>query len=409
MNEAISSKAKMKAEKKYFEILPSGNVRIRPFVEDVDGKVRRKSFTGKTLKEAEQNRDAYLDVIKEAKDEGEFYFKRFEDAVNIWLYEKKIVKLSEASFKRLKSTFVVNILPEIGHIPLYEIDSSVLQRLINARLNDLSYSSVKKMYDGLNNFYKWAVDTRKMGYNRMMGVELPRKDFFVVMTKEIEVIPDDKISALVEVALSRRKNGKLRYPSGPAIVFLLYTGLRLGELLALEWTDIDFEKGIMRIWKTLIEKELDPKDPKLTKEERLLLEKGRKSVFKIQFHPKSDASKRSPKLSEKALEMLFLLKDNGSRYVVGTRSGGFRLPSNFERTFKLLLSHSGIPEMGVHSTRHTYATRLIRTKKVPLRVISKVLGHESEKVTRDTYIHICQAELDELYEVVEDLYDLPAL
>ena len=409
MSETKKFKKKGKKGTGYVELLPSGAVRIKPTVEGIDGIKRPKSFTGKTLKEAEEKRDAYLAALKESKEEGEFFFKRFEDAANVWLYEKKIVKLSEASFKRLKSTFVVNIFPEIGQIPLNQIDSSELQKLINSRLNDLSYSSVKKMYDGLNNFYKWTADTRKMGYSRMTGVDLPRKDFFTIKTKDIEVIPDDKISALVEVALSRRKNGTLKYPSGPAVVFLLYTGLRLGELLALEWTDIDFEKGIIRIWKTLIEKELDSKDPKLTKEERLLLEKGRKSVFKIQFHPKSDASKRSPKLSEKALEMLLLLKDNGNKYVVGTNNGGFRLPSNFERTFKLLLSYAGIPEMGVHSTRHTYATRLIRTKKVPLRVISKVLGHESEKVTRDTYIHICQAELDELYEVVEDLYDLPAM
>ena len=136
-------------------------------MEDADGKVKRKSFTGKTLKEAEQNRDVYLDALKEAKEEGEFYFKRFEDAVNIWLYQIKAVDLTEASFKRLKSTFFVNILPELGKIELHKINSSKLQILINKRICDLTYSSVKKVYDGLNNFYKWTVATRNLSYNRM--------------------------------------------------------------------------------------------------------------------------------------------------------------------------------------------------------------------------------------------------
>lgn len=409
MSEIKKQKKKRKSGTGQIEILPSGSVRIKVTVIDVDGQKRIKSFTGKTLKEAERCRDDYQEALEDAKEEGEFYFKRFEDAVNIWLYDKKVIQLSEASFKRLKSTFFVNIIPFIGRVRMDQIDSSRLQKLINSRLNDLSYSSTKKIYDGLNNFYKWTVDTRKMAYNRMTGVELPKRDFFAVKTKQIEVIPDDKIETLIEVALSRCNNGKLKFPSGPAIVFLLYTGLRLGELLALEWSDIDFKNGKIRIWKTLVEKELDQRDPKLTREERILLEKGRRTVFKIQQHPKSNASKRVLKLHKNASEMLELLKDisNGSTYVVGTKTGGFRLPSNFERTFKVVLSIAGIKEMGVHSTRHTFATRLIRTKKVALRVISKILGHESEKVTRDTYIHICQEELDELFDVVEDMYEVP--
>lgn len=88
-----------------------------------------------------------------------------------------------------------------------------------------------------------------MGCNQMRVIELPRKDFLKAATKEIEIIPDYRIAALVEVALSRRKNGKLRYSFGPAVVFLLYTGLGLGELLELEWLDIDFDGGSVNISK----------------------------------------------------------------------------------------------------------------------------------------------------------------
>lgn len=405
MNETKKQKKNGKSEKGYFEILPSGSVRIKPLVEDIDGIKRPKSFVGKTLKEAELKRDAYLDALKEAKEEGEFYFKKFEDAVNVWLYERKVVELSEASFKRLKSTFQVNICPEVGQTELHRIDSSKLQTLINMKINVLSYSSVKKIHDGLNNFYKWTVATRKLSYNRMSGVVLPKEKFFSIKTKEIEIIPDEKIDKLVEIALSKHANGRLKYKSGPAIVFLLLTGLRLGELLALKWSDIDYDNKTLRIWKTLIEKVLDPKDPTLTQEERMMLEKGRKNVFKVQFHPKSESSNRLLKLNKKAIEMLELLKDGENQYVVGTRNGGYRLPSNFERTFKQVIAQAGIPEMGVHSTRHTFATRMIRTREVPLRVISRILGHASEKVTRDIYIHVCPDELKEAFQVAEELYD----
>lgn len=100
-------------------------------------------------------------------------------------------------------------------------------------------------------------------------------------------------------------------------------------------------------------------------------------------------------------------KEHERQYVVGTNTGGFPLPSNFERTFKLFLKKANISDKGVLSTRHTYATKLIRTKKVPLRVISKGLCDRSEKVTRDIYIHICREELEDLYEAVEDMYEIP--
>ncbi|HVI42516.1 MAG TPA: site-specific integrase [Anaerovoracaceae bacterium] len=404
MSETKKSKKKGKKGTGYVEILPSGAVRIKPTVEGIDGIKRPKSFTGKTLKEAEEKRDAYRDALKDAKEEGEFYFKRFEDAVNIWLYQSKAVDLSEASLKRLKSTFYVNILPDLGKTELHKIDSSKLQILLNKRICDLSYSSVKKIFDGLNNFYKWAVTTNRIGFNRMAGVVLPKQKHFSIKTKEIQIIPDEKIDRLVEVALSRHSNGKLKYRSGPAIVLLLLTGLRLGELLALEWSDVDFETRELKVWKTLIEKDLDERDPTLTPAQRIMHENGKKSVFLIQFEPKSEASNRVLKLNKRALEMLNLLRNDDCKYIVGTLNGNFRLPSNFERTFKLVLSEAGICEMGVHCTRHTFATRMIR-KKVPLRVISKILGHASEKVTRDIYIHVCPDELKDAYMVAEELYD----
>ena len=83
-----------------------------------------------------------------------------------------------------------------------------------------------------------------------------------------------------------------------------------------------------------------------------------------------------------------MLKEHERQYVVGTNTGGFPLPSNFERTFKLFLKKANITDKGVLSTRHTYATKLIRTKKVPLRVISKGLCDRSEKVTRDIYPYL---------------------
>ena len=391
MNEKNKSiKKRRKNGEGRVETLPSGSKRIKLTVKDNQGNFKTESFTGKTVKEAEMKRDAFYKLMEEVEE---------------WMYTEKIIDLREASFARLKSTYDVNIFPEIGHLKLCEIDSSMLQNLINSKIKNLSYSSIKKMYNALNNFYKSAVAKRQLGINWMNGVKLPKEEKCTVKTKKIEIIADERIPLLEETALTLFKNGKLMFKIGPAIILLLQTGLRLGELLALQWEDIDFEEKIIKVNKTVIKKVLDKRDPTLTDEEIELINVGRKNVYKIQLNAKSKTSDRTLKLNQKSIDMLKLLRECNKNYVVETRNGDFVLPYDFEKSFKRVLRRTGIPQMGVHSTRHTFATKLIRSKKVPLRVISRILGHNSEKVTRDTYIHICPKELAEAFEVVENLYD----
>ena len=126
------------------------------------------------------------------------------------------------------------------------------------------------------------------------------------------------------------------------IVLCLYTGLRIGELLALEWSDIDFTKGELAVSKTCY----DGQD-----------ENGKSC--RITGTPKTESSKRTIAIPKQIIPHLREIKKRStSKYVVGNGSKIITVRS-YQRSFELLLKKQKISNHGFHALRHTFATRAI--------------------------------------------------
>ena len=110
--------------------------------------------------------------------------------------------LKPSSYDRLKQTYLKQIKnTSVGRSQLGTLTSLGIQALINSYTTTLSYSTLKKVYDLLNNCYRYAVATRNIGYNPVDGVQLPKQENMSIQTKEIAILPDVDVE-LLEAAQS---------------------------------------------------------------------------------------------------------------------------------------------------------------------------------------------------------------
>ena len=154
------------------------------------------------------------------------------------------------------------------------------------------------------------------------------------------------------------------------VVLCLYTGLRIGELLALEWSDIDFQKGIISVSKSCH----DGKD-----------ENGK--FARITDTPKTETSEREIPFPKQLIPYLRnLKKDSKSVYVVASDSDKLISVRAYQRSFELFLKRIHIPHKGFHSLRHTFATRALECG-MDVKTLSEILGHKNANVTLNRYVH----------------------
>ncbi|MBQ8319710.1 MAG: site-specific integrase [Clostridia bacterium] len=168
----------------------------------------------------------------------------------------------------------------------------------------------------------------------------------------------------IEQAVLEHKKAKMF-----GILLCLYTGLRIGELLALEWTDIDFQKGELTVNKTCH----DGKNSDGT-------------YCRITDKPKTISSIRVIPLPKQILPLLRNLRKNvDSRYVVSFGDKEISVRS-YQKTFSSLLQKLNIPHKGFHALRHTFATRALECG-MDVKTLSEILGHKNPTITLNRYVH----------------------
>jgi integrase len=209
------------------------------------------------------------------------------------------------------------------------------------------------------------VGDRLINYNPTEGLKLPHKG-----AEETKALSPEQVSALLRAA----RGGRLE----ALYVVALHTGLRRGELLALRWNDVDFEKGTLRV-----DQSLDQHGA---------------------FHaPKREESRRTLRLTPVALAALkaHRVRQNAEKLKAGERWGDNYLvfpntvgrpinPSNlYRRDFQPLLERAGLGDEGFtfNSLRHTFATTLAVSGVHPS-TAQKMLGHKDIRMTLAIYTHV---------------------
>lgn len=260
--------------------------------------------------------------------------------------------LRSTTVRRYEVSCRLHITPTLGGVKLAKLNPLQLQDLYEQKLDEgLSPRTVQIIHATLYKSLKQAVKYQLIPINVAASAQppkAPRKEVVPMTTKQVKRL------------LSAASNDRLE----ALYVLAVTAGIRQGELLGLQWEDVDFVKGTVKIRRTIHQREVHP--------------------------PKTSKSRRMLKLSKLALTALWDHKEqsNGSEWVFCNRVGKpIRCNHLIARHWKPLLEKAGIPYTNFHNTRHTAASLMLNGGVNP-KVISSVLGHSSVAFTLDTYAHL---------------------
>lgn len=324
-----------------------------------------------------------------------------EQYITKWLYTYKIKTVKRSTFDINEKMFLRYIKPELGNKKFKDVTDTDLQRLLNKTSETKAFSTVRKLKETINQCWRFAYNRKDIPKDLLLTVQLPKEELCGKKTKIIQVYSEKEIKQMYE-AIMYYYNKKRYYRISPLFIFLVNTGLRIGEALALNFDDIDFKKQTVSINKTLSRVKIREDLP----------DDDERSYEYIITEPKTSTSVRIVDLNKTAMWALYEIdrrnKDRNivkSNFVFSSEWGNFFNPRSIEDTMKRVCNRAGIEYYGLHSLRHTFASRCFM-KGVPVEVVSKILGHSSPSITTKIYIHIMpHMKRDAVLSLDEDLND----
>lgn len=308
---------------------------------------------------------------------------RMRDGVEIWLYRFKQNGVKKATFDRLLVSFELAKRYSIMEIHIVDLTTLDVQDFINALKRDgYAFTTIKKAYNLISAFLKFLIGDGVQVRPSYLNVVLPSPENTTGNKQEVVTYSKPEQMRIISTA---SKDGSI---GSKAAILMLETGIRSGEVLALSWRDVEWERKAIYIHKTLVY-------PASTRR-----------CF-VQNTPKSKGSIRHLPLSNRAysvLESLYeeLAPNSEDEFVFHRKdhpdsSMGYNLLSDQIRT---LCDNAHVEYKGLHVFRHTFATNCYY-KGCEIKILSKFLGHSSVTVTYNTYIHLFGDALDELRSIVE--------
>lgn len=286
---------------------------------------------------------------------------KYEEWLNIWLDDYVKPGAKERTYIRYEQLIRTHIAPEIGDTDVNELTPVVLQSFaagLSARGNGktgkgLAASTANAIISVLQSSLRTA---------RAFGIATEYSAHSIKRPKlnerKIECFTLAEQKKIESAAMGAKK------PKTFGIVLCLYTGLRVGELIALQWKDIDLSKGLLTVSRSCH----DAKDGLVFDE------------------PKTATSYRVIPLPKQLLPKLKSIKKNGNSDFVVSAGGNAVSVRSYQRSFELLLKKLNIPHRGFHALRHTFATRAIECG-MDVRTLAEILGHKNPTVTLKRYAH----------------------
>lgn len=375
------------------------------------GTLQRKSFTAKTKTLcierknqwlAEQEAHTQLAEAQRLKEEEDAALRLqlghsveseilFSDAFMSWLQLYKSPPTRKPStYASYIDIYEGHFKPFFGEMSLYNITQDTVQdyyqkKQLSGSRNDgkaggLSPKSIRNHHMLLKDFFSYALGKYKLDVNPALETERPE-----VITKEMRVLSSSEMEVFISEVMKETQR--------VAILTDLMTGLRIGELLALEITDLDLNKQTLSVTKDLIRVKtsaLSLNDPNI----RILnYDPAKKTHLIVQNKPKTKKSVRTIAISDELAELLirhlytmaYSFTRNPDNLLFPSAVGTHLDPKSFEIRLSAVSKRCGIQKVNPHALRHTLATRLVE-ERIPLNIVQGIMGHASIETTRK-YLH----------------------
>ena len=309
---------------------------------------------------------------------------KLNEWLDSWLnkYQKTTIKLR--TYLKYLDIIQKQINPILGEYELEGLTSNILQDFVLYKLNNgnlitkgkLSDNSVISIVSLLKLALRQAVFLGVSSVEYTAHIKMP-----TIKEKEVTAFNRQEQQKLENYCLNSKRNYI-------GIIICLYTGIRLGELLALTWNDIDFDKRLLKINKTVYT---------ITKD-------GKNEAYIDK--PKTKQSNRIIPLPKQLIDVLRKNKKiSTSNYIISTKNGGVVQNRSYQKTFKSILRKCNIPYKNFHSLRHTFATRALELG-MDVKTLSEILGHKNSIITLNRYSHSLLEHKFEFMNKVGKLLDV---
>lgn len=302
----------------------------------------------------------------------------FADLVLEWLVKYKKNSVKASTYDRLETSFSQFVKYDISKMRVEDLTPDDLQKYLNQLVLDgYALTTIKKQYHLLTGFIEYANLNGLILRPIHKGVRLPAESAVKKHRKNVMAYTHEEQERLIDIL--EQGDSDAYY----AIMLMMETGMRAGEVLALTWSDIDWRRKSIRISKTMIR-----------------LGNGKRNY--IQQEAKSFSSNRTIPMSTRAYELLQRHKfriTHDREAVFQTVKGEYLTYEALRWWTKKACDEADVPYYGQHVFRHTFATNCYE-RGCDVKLLSKYLGHADVTITYNVYIHLFGDALEQLRTIV---------
>lgn len=292
-----------------------------------------------------------------------------KDICKLWLYEIKTQK-KHSTYVKYYNIVKNHIIPILGKYKMQTLNTAQIKDFVNYRLN----------YGNLNNDGGLSSKTVKdfvsvirliIAFAHSLSIICPAKTDEIKITENqptISVLSDSQTERLTEFLFGNINHTNL------GILISLYTGIRLGEMCALRFSDISLQDNIMSVRRTM--QRIQSFDDNNTARTKIIVSS-----------PKSKSSVRDIPLPDFIVQIIKIyFCTNKEAYVLSGSPTSYVEPRTFENRFKSVAKQCGIENVKFHTLRHTFATHSVECG-FETKSLSEILGHSSVNITLNRYVH----------------------
>ena len=289
----------------------------------------------------------------------EKYNTTFEEVVEQWLRNKKI-EIKNSTYSNYKYTIYKYIMPKLQNKTLSDLKKYNFNELVEELKEELSAKTIKDIICILKAIFNYIEENFSCKL-KTTKIVLPK-----VKTQNVKIFSKKEREKLENYCLKQKGLKEL------GIVMCLNTGLRIGEICALRWENIDLDKRVICVRKTM---------------ERIYNDELKNTKVIID-EPKSQKSIREIPISNKLYEVLkqFKKEYKDTDFFLSGESEKYVEPRNYENIYKKILKKCNVKVHKFHTIRHTFATDCIRVG-MDTKSLSEILGHSNVNITLNRYVH----------------------
>lgn len=307
-----------------------------------------------------------------------------DELTKMWLdtYETTVKK---SSFSRTKIIVDKHLMPKFGKLNVQKVTTAYCQEVVNEWSKEMKYQRYKLFVNYLKKIFMLGVNMSVIHNNPVLNVIVPKQKESGDIEKKVKYYTKTELEIFLDVILEE-ENEFFRLRDYTLFRLLAFSGCRIGEILALDWSDLDFKTNEISITKTVT--------------------KGEK--YYISESPKNSASRRKIILDDKTIVQLkrwklmqskWLLTNgfNKSNFIFTNDKNNFTINAAVTERYIIYRDRAYLHNIGLHGFRHTHASLLFESG-ASMKEVQERLGHANIKTTMDIYTHVTDSKKAETTE-----------